>query len=298
MPHLRRWLGSGLILLGLASCSTGPDESVALDFDTDPRILRGMWEGSSDTGETLRLEARASDPTAEGYAVTGTFSFMQGEPVAFSGLVYVPVVQESVSLAAQVSEPCTFSARSSDDAWQLCGRAREGSPPNFSLDLIELAEIEEKPIIWFPALTKVQDEQSTTGTLVSGTINHLKGEPYTYPGDFDFTEDSHAVVQLYYSWSALGDAPIELMAETRLEDITALPLNYRLEGDVQKTFLRQGDYFLHVNVYSGAEDDAEVGDLLNEWFTPVPSPGATVDVTVIGLESCDSPDVGGVCATP
>ena len=94
----------------------------------------------------------------------------------------------------------------------------------------------------------------------------------------------------------LGDGDVELVAETTLEDITSFPLSYRLEGDPKTVFAREGDYFLFVDVYSDVGNTARVGDLTNEMHTPVPNPGAEVAVEVTGLESCNSPDVGGVCA--
>ncbi len=276
---------SVLALLILCACARTPVEPEPLDFATDVRILRGVWEGTSDSGQTLRLEAEASSPTAAGYEVMGTFSLDFGTPVVFSGFVRVPVTQSSTRLTTQESPVCPglFTAASPDSLWEFCGGAPEGSPPSFSMSLVQQSA--EGGATNFSALTKVQDDQAATRTLVSGNIVYSQDEPHTHPEAFEFTEDSHAVVQLFYSFSALGDAPSELVAETRLEDITSFPLAYRIEGNPQKAFLRRGDYFLHVDVYSGTSDTSTVGDLVNEWYTPVPAPGAVVDVEVTALES-------------
>ena len=137
--------------------------------------------------------------------------------------------------------------------------------------------------------------EETADSLVEGDIVYVQHEPLTYPGTFRFTRDSHAVVQLYYSVSALGDGPAERVAETRLTNISRFPLAYRVEGDPETVFARRGDYFLQVEVFSGAGDDAAVGDLIGEFYTPVPAPGAEVEVRVTGLEACSSPAAGGFC---
>ncbi len=144
-------------------------------------------------------------------------------------------------------------------------------------------------------MTRRQNNLADPGLLVSGDITYVQGKPYTNPEPFRFTENSHAVVRLYYSWSALGDAPSELVAETTLEDGSSFPLVYRLGGDAEAVFARRGDYFLDVEVFSGAGDEPVVGDLVSEYYTPVPSPGAAVEVQVTGLEPCDSPAAGGYC---
>lgn len=143
-------------------------------------------------------------------------------------------------------------------------------------------------------MTKKADDDKAD-LLVSGEIVYIQDELFTHPEAFVFTEDSHAVVQLYYSISALGDGHVELVAETTIEGITSFPLTYRIEGDPETIFAREGDYFLDVEVFSGAGNEAVVGDLINEFYTPVPGPGAEVKVKVTGLEACDSPDAGGFC---
>ena len=147
------------------------------------------------------------------------------------------------------------------------------------------------------ALSSCQTEEVATNpkVLVSGEIVHVRG-PYTYEGDFVFTEDAHASVTLFYSSSAGGDAPAEQLAKTTLDGITAFPLTYQIEGD-PKLFSREGDYFLQASVLMSAGDEHYVGDLLNEVYTPVYAPGTRVQVEVTGLEHCDSPGAGGFCTT-
>lgn len=276
----------------LAACAQAPVAPESPEFDADPRILQGVWTGVSEDGHTLRLTAEASEPSADGYSVSGTFSLDGEAPVTFAGGVRVPVNQTAPVLSAQVSPVCpeVFSAFSGADRWEFCGDAPEGSPPRFAVALLDQSS---PGGAYTFSMTKTDAEANL---LVGGEISYVQGEPYTHQEAFEFTENSHAVVQLYYSFSALGDGDVELVAETTLEDITSFPLSYRLEGDPETVFARDGDYFLFVDVYSDAGDTAKVGDLTNEMYTPVPNPGAEVAVEVTGLESCNSPGVGGVCA--
>lgn len=281
-----------VLLFVLGACSQPPvtPKPEPLEFVNDPRILRGTWTGESEDGHVLVLIAEASSPTEDGYEVKGTFKLDNETPAKFSGDVRVPVTQPSETMNAQVSPVCgeTFYAFSPDGLWELCGDAPQGSPPRLEVGLLDQRA---QGGVYNFSLTKAEDP----GVLVQGNVVHVQGEPFTYPGDFNFTKDSHAVVKLYYSISALGDGPVELIAETRLENISSFPLSYRIEGDSKTVFARPGDYFLQVEVFSGAGDEAAIGDLINEFYTPVPSPGANVEVEVTGLEACGTPDSGGFC---
>lgn len=286
------------LLTVLGACTQDPVKPEPLDFDSDPRILRGTWMGESEDGHSLVLEVKAGLPSEDGYEVSGTFRLDNKVPVKFSGVVRVPVTQASPDLSAQLSPVCgeTFAAFSDDGTWEFCGDAPEGSPPQFDVALLnQLDQFAPGGAFSFSVTKKADGAQEDTDLLVGGDIVYVQDEPFTHPEAFVFTEDSHAVVQLYYSVSALGDGPIELVAETTIEGVSRFPLAYRIEGDPETVFAREGDYFLEVRVFSGAGDEAAVGDLINEFYTPVPSPGAEVGIRVTGLESCDSPDAGGFC---
>lgn len=145
-----------------------------------------------------------------------------------------------------------------------------------------------------------QPSPADPNLLVRGNLVYVQGEPNTYPEPFEFTEDSHAIVQLWW-WTGPGvaDVPEELIAETTLEDISSFPIEYRLEGDAEEIFARRGEYYLNVGVFSGdggpSGEEFSVGDLTNETYTLVPNPGAKVEVKMTSLESCGSPDAGGSC---
>ena len=282
------------LLTVLGACTPDPVKPEPLDFDIDPRVLRGTWMGESEDGHSLVLEAKASLPSEDGYEVSGTFRLDDGVPVEFSGVVRVPVTQASTDLSAQVSPVCpeAFSAFSKDGTWEFCGDAPEGSLPQFDVTLLH--QVAQGGAFSF-FVTKKADSSEADDLLVGGEIVYVQGEPFTHPEAFVFTEDSHAVVQLYYSISALGDGPVELVAETTIEGVSSFPLAYRMKGNPKTVFAREGDYFLEARVFSGAGDEAAVGDLISEFYTPVPGPGAEVRVRVTGLESCDSPDAGGFC---
>lgn len=122
-----------LISLTVGACRQTPVEPEPLNFDTDPRILRGTWVGESEDGHSLVLEAKAGLPSQDGYEVSGTFRLDNEVPVEFSGGVRVPVTQTSTALSPQLSPVCggTFFAFSEDSAWEFCGDAPEGLPPRF-----------------------------------------------------------------------------------------------------------------------------------------------------------------------
>ena len=126
-------------LLGMLSACAQPTSLVAptgpLDFDTDPRILRGIWTGTSEDGHTLLINAIPSDPNELGYAVEGTFWLDDRARLTFSGGVRAEVTHPG-SVQPQTSpEYAPFDAVSSDGLWQLLGDAPVGSPPRFELIL-------------------------------------------------------------------------------------------------------------------------------------------------------------------
>lgn len=296
MPGFRRLL---LVILAVISgaCTQTPVEPEPLEFASDPRVLRGTWTGKDGNSDSLLLYLNASAPTADGYEIAGFFQLFGGFAVEVAGAVTVPAAHRASSATARDVPGCVAFAQARSGArdgdWELCGTAPAGSPPQFALTLTNRSAPNE---VFTFSMTRRPNELADPNLLVRGNIIYVQGEPYTNPEPFRFTKDSHAVVRLYYSWSALGDAPSELVAETTLRGISSFPLEYKLEGDAEAIFARQGDYFLFVDVFSGAGDTKQVGDLTNEMYTPVPGPGAAVDVTVTGLEACGAPGAGGVCA--
>ncbi len=133
MGQHRRFLSgmSVVLLLAVLSGCQREDEPARLNFDTDPRILRGVWTGESEAGKVLRLEAQAHDPSDSGYAVTGTFTLADAEPVAFSGYMYQPLKPTSGAPRPQTSYPSPFTAESEDGRWRFEGSSPAGSPPRF-----------------------------------------------------------------------------------------------------------------------------------------------------------------------
>ena len=138
MSRWSRLAGLGLLVL-LSACAQ-PTSPVApagpLDFDTDARVLRGLWAGRSADGHRLLIDAHPSDPNELGYAVEGTFRLDDLEPVLFSGGVRADVRRAEGAMFLQTSpEYAPFDAVSSDGLWQLLGDAPAGSPPRFELIL-------------------------------------------------------------------------------------------------------------------------------------------------------------------
>jgi len=131
-PHLLVLIG---VLLALGACRREPPPSEPLDFDTDPRILRGVWWGEDEDGHTLRLVAEAGPAYNGGYEVRGAFELNGDAPIKFSGGVRVPVTGDSETLKAQTSPTCGPDVFGSSEVggWELCGDAPEGSPPQFDV---------------------------------------------------------------------------------------------------------------------------------------------------------------------
>lgn len=129
--------------------------------------------------------------------------------------------------------------------------------------------------------------------LVSGDIIHIKDAPFSHQDDFVFSDASHAVVELNYVMGQ--DVASEVITTVRIEDISEFPIAYEIRGDADTVFARQGDYFLQVKVLQGISDDTFVGDLINEFFTPISGVGEVVQVEVTGLELCSREGAGGFC---
>ena len=296
-------------LMLLSACNqTQPPENGPMNYQTDPRILRGTWAGENEDGVPLKLNLRTKDPSTQEYFFSGTFKLGDASPLSVGGQVLARLSDTSLSPNQQAGAlPCEKNVRGvvtnvlgakEEFRYDICGTIPEGSPPEFRMTLIDRNGPE--PVISEFTLTKQLNEPAPD-FLVKGTITRLKGVPYTYDGDFVFTKDSHAIVLLYYSKSALGDAPEELLKEVRIENITSLPISFKLEGDAESTFEQFGDYYLSVGVFSGDGGEGgatfAVGDLVNENYTPVLGAGAEVNVEVTGLEPCPPPGVseGGLC---
>lgn len=135
-----------LSLLMLSACQQPSGETIPprtpLDFDTDPRILRGVWSGVDSSGNTLRLALRAGPTSEDGfYEINGIFELNDDAPNAFHGSVATKTTPSTgpyaQALTPQLSPPrCgPINAFAEFGAWQFCGTAPEGSPPSFDLGL-------------------------------------------------------------------------------------------------------------------------------------------------------------------
>ncbi len=302
----KRYVATALLcsLFLLAACTETqrpPTNDTPMNYD-DPRILRGVWTGQSEAGATLTLDLRTKSPSARGYTSVGTFKLGDAPEVLFSAYTQIPLAAGSFSAAQQ--DDCTGNVTGQVDntfgmetelLFDVCGTTPSGSPPEFRMTLIDRNG--PTPVESNFILVKQPDEPDPD-YLVKGSIVRLRGVPNTYDGEFVFTEDSHAIVQLFYSPSYFGDAPRELLTQTTIEPITDFPISFQLEGDPEEVFKREGDYYLNVGVFSGdggpSGETFAVGDLTNEVFTPAAEPGAEVRVEVTGLERCKGSD-GGNC---
>lgn len=304
--HVILTILSSLVLL--AACSRAelpPVRNVPINYGTDPHILRGVWTGQNKDGLSLTLDLETRSPSAQGYFSVGTFKLGDASEVPFSAQVKIPLAVGPSVTAQQTGEPeCEGNVTGQVDYtfgmetelfFDVCGTTPKGLPPEFHMTLTDRNG--PTPVASDFVLIR-QPDPPTPDYLVQGSIIQLRGEPNTYDGEFVFTENSHAIVQLWYSPSYFGDGPKELLTETTIEPIADFPIPFRLEGDPEEVFEREGDYYLLVGVFSGdggpTGETFAVGDLINEVYTSVEKPGADVRVEVTGLEACGS-DAGGAC---
>lgn len=166
-------------LLGMLSACAQPTPPVAppqpappaapLDFDTDPRILRGIWTGTSEDGHTLLINAIPSDPNELGYRVEGTFRLDDREPMVFTGGVQAEVTHPG-SVQPQTSPGYSpFVAESPDGLWRLDGTAPAGSPPQFEVLAWHGSEEADSFVMTAPTPTDL------AGT--GWTLTTLRGDP-------------------------------------------------------------------------------------------------------------------------
>lgn len=140
----------------------------------------------------------------------------------------------------------------------------------------------------------------TNPVIVSGQIVHQRGVKHTYDHDFNFTEESHVVVQLVHYLGQASQASI--VKEIRFSHVKALPLAYAITedsstGSSQDLFAREGTYAVQTRVHSQAGDEVKVGDLITETSNIVSAPMRDMTVFVTGVEDCAAENAGGFCST-
>ncbi len=125
-----------IIAVVLGACTQPPVGPEPLEFGSDPRILRGTWEGKEVSGKdsSLVLHFKASAPVQDSYQIAGFFYRGGGFPVVnVSGVVTAALAGGAARVTAQLSPGCAVVARSqngvNDGDWELCGDAPEGSTP-------------------------------------------------------------------------------------------------------------------------------------------------------------------------
>ena len=299
-----------LIILAvmLGSCTQTPVGPEPLDFSSDPRILRGVWVGEEvkDKNNSLVLYLEADAPTQDGYQITGFIQELSSYVTNVSGTVTTPLAQGGARITAQQSPTCSSavfaqSQNSTQDGgtkYELCGEAPTGSPPHFDLTLTQQSDTGAVFTYTFSMVR--QPSPADPNLLVRGDLVYTQGGSDTHPEPFEFAEDSHAIVQLWY-WVGpyISHIEPELITSTTLENISNFPIEYRLEGNAEEVFARRGEYFLNVGVFSGnggvSGEQFAVGDLTNETVILVPNPGAEIEAELTSLESCSSPDADGPC---
>ena len=295
---------ASLLFLGACSQPSVVPEPDPLNFATDPRILRGVWVGeeTSVEGSPLLLYLKASEPTQDGYQITGFFQQGFYSKTNVAGTVTAPLTKGVVNIAPQQVSECsgavflqTQNAQTGEIEYELCGTAPTGSPPQFDLKFTYRSDTSYYNSTYL--MTRQPNELADPNLLVRGRLAYAQNESSK---PFEFTEDSHAILQLWW-WTGptIADVEPELITSATIEDISGFPIEYQLEGDAEETFARRGEYYLNVGVFSGdggpSGEKFSAGDLTDENTTIVPKAGAEVNVELTRLEACDSSATDGAC---
>ena len=130
---------------------------------------------------------------------------------------------------------------------------------------------------------------SLLGCGISGKIVPIWTD-HSYKGKFEFTEHSHAIIELYVEESADHSLTV---GTHRIDPVTKFPIDFSIplprNANIEK--LR-----ISTQVISGEGDEAKEGDFITETVTPVKR-WTSIKVEVVGLESCDAPHSGGFCSS-
>lgn len=138
------------------------------------------------------------------------------------------------------------------------------------------------------------DSSDNPKLLVSGEIVRVDTE-FSYNGEANFREGTHAVVTLCYV--PLADAPCESTVIQRIDSVSAFPIPFLLEGDPATFFSRPGDYIIGATVYMGSSDEIYIGDFSDNVYNDIEGSTPNFNIRVSGLERCNTPESGGACAT-
>lgn len=220
------------LFCALAACAQPPvpvEPAERLDFETDARILRGVWMGEDERGRRLLIDADASDPNENGYSVTGTFQLDDTEPVVIEGGVRA-LVSTSESMSTQTS-PATdpFTAASFEGGWRLEGDAPAGLPPRFRV-MLSRADERYTFTMTTPAPTALDGTEWTLttlqgGSLIEGSNITLDFREHTYDGFGGYsgcnwygarylaTETTFSIVNGASSTARLCDSPAGVMEQ-------------------------------------------------------------------------------------
>lgn len=187
------------LVFALGGCRQEQVESEPDPLDgTDPRILRGVWTGENEEGETLRLALKAGPPYNGGYRVEGVFDLNKNDYIEFTGSVAVPVTQSSPPLSAQVSPTCgPFNAFAEVDAWGLCGTVPDGSPPQFDVSLSSDRGDHSFTVTKMPDTTELpEDEDAPIVTDAVRYTPQVSADAVTYTVEATYTNNTNATVYL------------------------------------------------------------------------------------------------------
>jgi len=126
---------------------------------------------------------------------------------------------------------------------------------------------------------------SACSPAINGAITHDEDREFSHPGPFEFTPESHAVVEL-------RQTDLGVVDRVDIDGIDRFPIRFKFEP----IGLEDGvEYSIQAVVYQGAGDEEQVGDLINETRTAVASSFGSVRVVVSGLEDCSLDEAGGFC---
>jgi len=140
----------------------------------------------------------------------------------------------------------------------------------------------------------VQPQVSATcdGELyVSGTVSREFSET-AWNEEFIAAPAAHVHMSIFTFFS---DGPSAVLAQ-RDVPFVSLPFSFAICANAEEiASLRQDQLAVSIDVFNHAGRDARVGDLLGEYLNSIDGPTNEMQITVTGLEHCDSPNSGGFC---
>lgn len=127
---------------------------------------------------------------------------------------------------------------------------------------------------------------------ISGKIVHNQSDPASLNEDFEFTQQSFALITVTGKNS---DGVKEVIYEKRIENLSSLPVEFTI--DPENPISNTGKFQIKAEVFTQKSNVLFVGDLVNQYPYTFTSQTDFIEIEVFGLEHCDSEFADSFCTT-